>query len=99
MFICLSCGLHFDTPKAWKESHGFDDPPYEEDDACPLCGGDYEETGKCEKCDKISAISDLEDGLCKVCQMWAVEKFKLFMNGLTVAERKYINTVYDGEPL
>ena len=99
MHICLSCGLRFDTPKAWKESHGLEDPPYEDESGCPLCGGDYEETQKCEKCHKNTAISDLEDGLCKVCQMWAVEKFKIFLSELTPAERKYINTVYDGEEL
>ena len=40
---CTECGLKFDTPKIYTETHGLDFPPYEEYSGCPYCGGYYEE--------------------------------------------------------
>lgn len=43
MYRCNDCGLEFDTPDEWEETHGLDTPPYEHISGCPGCGGDYEE--------------------------------------------------------
>ena len=50
MYICLDCGWLFDEPHHYVETHGLDDPPYEEWDGCPYCGGAYDETYKCDSC-------------------------------------------------
>lgn len=42
MFVCSDCGLEFDEPKTYTETHGLPFPPYEKWTGCPFCGGDYE---------------------------------------------------------
>ena len=51
MFVCLDCGKIFDVTKHYVETHGLDHPRYEEWDGCPLCGGAYAATYKCDECD------------------------------------------------
>jgi hypothetical protein len=43
MFICEDCGLEFNEPKTYIETHGLPCPPYEKWTGCPFCGGYYSE--------------------------------------------------------
>lgn len=71
MYACLDCGGIFEYPKQYKESHGLDSPPYETWSGCPLCGGDYVKTARCDQCgDWITgAYAELKDGtiICEEC--------------------------------
>ena len=50
MFLCCECETLFDEPKIWTETHGMATPPYERYAGCPLCGGAFVTTYKCECC-------------------------------------------------
>lgn len=71
MFICLECGSLFDKPMYYRESHGFDTPPYEEFEACPACGGAFAETYECDSCGEwiTGDYAELNDGSrhCEEC--------------------------------
>lgn len=42
MFRCLDCMAAFDEPLHLTETHGFDNPPFEDRYVCPRCrGGNY----------------------------------------------------------
>lgn len=50
MYICKDCGTIFEYPREYRDTHGLDNPPYEEYSGCPECGGAYTETFKCCEC-------------------------------------------------
>ena len=52
MYVCLDCGDIFASPRRFVETHGFDNPPYEETNGCPSCGGAYAPTVECDICGK-----------------------------------------------
>ena len=44
MYKCMNCGSVFDDPDYYYETHGLDNPPYEQMWGCPDCKGDFQET-------------------------------------------------------
>ena len=71
-FVCLECGLIFDTPRKWTERHGLEVPPYEELTGCPACGGSYIELKRCDACKKpiigdYIHIPSLDSDFCETC--------------------------------
>ncbi|MEF9984187.1 MAG: hypothetical protein RR806_05020 [Oscillospiraceae bacterium] len=50
MYICKDCGRVFKETKYYTETHGFESPPYEEWNGCPVCGGAYGEAHECDCC-------------------------------------------------
>ena len=70
-YKCLECGNIFEDGEqaCWSESRGeyWGSICSEEMDGCPLCGGDYEETVKCEICDSEHLESELRGGVCDEC--------------------------------
>lgn len=44
MYICLDCGELFEKPLKYIEDHG------ESNSCCPVCGGSYVSTFRCEEC-------------------------------------------------
>lgn len=52
MYVCLECGLTFDEPDYWEETHGLRSGPYEHWSGCPNCHGAYTETYKCACCNE-----------------------------------------------
>lgn len=50
IFICSECGAIFEKPKIYTETHGLDSPPYETFYGCPICGGSFNKTFKCDGC-------------------------------------------------
>ena len=52
MYICLDCKNIFSVPKEYTETHGLDSPPYETWTGCPLCGGAYTKTMRCDCCNQ-----------------------------------------------
>lgn len=68
MYLCLDCGKLFETPTHYTEAHGLDAPPYETWMGCPVCGGAYVETMRCEQCGEwiTGEYIELNDGQC-VC--------------------------------
>lgn len=69
MYKCLECGHIFDAGEEsiYYEKHGLDTPPYEKFSACPVCGGDFEETYRCKKCLGEYIEEELWDGYCGEC--------------------------------
>ena len=37
MLICSDCGSQFEKPDTYRETHGFNSPPFEEKRCCPFC--------------------------------------------------------------
>ena len=50
MWVCLDCGLIFNEPKHYVETHGLHCGPYEEWDGCPKCSGACTEAYECDCC-------------------------------------------------
>lgn len=68
MYLCESCGKKFEEFRHYSESHGFDQPPFEEWDGCPYCSESAAvEADRCENCGEIITVSRLFDGLCFDC--------------------------------
>ena len=71
MYICLDCDNIFSAPRQFVETHGFDEPPYEEYLGCPYCGGTYIEAYECDRCGQyiIGDYIELNDGslICDNC--------------------------------
>lgn len=71
MFVCLDCDRIFQHEKHYIETHGLENPPYEEYDGCPYCGGAYAETHMCGCCGHwiIGEYIKLRDGnrICEQC--------------------------------
>ena len=69
MLKCLNCHHLFDEEEVltWEERHGFDWGMAEEFSACPYCGGSYEETISCDKCDGEFLYEELFEGICAEC--------------------------------
>ena len=51
-YKCRNCGVIFDEPQRYVETHGFTDGLYESQSCCPYCGGDYEDYDPDEVDDK-----------------------------------------------
>lgn len=73
MFVCIECLAVFETPETYMETHGFDNPPYEEISCCPYCGGAYVEAHRCDHCGEWidGAYIKLDNGgrFCENCYM------------------------------
>ena len=71
MYKCLDCGHIFDEgeQKKWTENVGecFGFPAYETFGCCPLCGGGYAETVRCEICGAEYLEDELNGGVCNEC--------------------------------
>ena len=70
MYICLECGLIFDDPVKWEETHGLDCGPYEKWSGCPKCRGSYAETYRCDRCGEWiegSYIKIDDNRYCEYC--------------------------------
>lgn len=68
MYLCENCATLFDEPKHFKESHGFEHPPFEEWDGCPCCGeSGYVTVENCNGCGEIFQQDELYDGFCIGC--------------------------------
>ena len=52
IFLCYDCDATFHEPKIWTNRHGLDTGPYENYAGCPLCGGAFATTYKCNECGK-----------------------------------------------
>ena len=51
MYKCHSCGLLFQEPDIFYETHGSEQPPYEAVNVCPSCHAqDYESAFVCDGC-------------------------------------------------
>ena len=50
MYLCRECKNLFEEPKTYVETHGLENPPYEEFKCCPFCGGGYVKTMPCDYC-------------------------------------------------
>ena len=68
MFICLDCGLVFEEPEHYVDTHGLDSPLYEYWNGCPECGGAYTETYCCDACGEWIAGEYVEIGDQKYCE-------------------------------
>ena len=70
-FLCCECNLIFDEPKVWTNKHGLDTPPYERYAGCPVCGGTFATTYKCDACGEwiVSEYVKTDDGqrFCENC--------------------------------
>ena len=67
---CLTCGYVFenDERSEYKERlEHFGTPCYMVEYACPICGGEYEETKRCSRCDGNFLEEELFDGICDNC--------------------------------
>ena len=49
-FVCLDCGLVFDDPVRYTETHGLEYGPYEHYYGCPKCRGAFTQAYKCDCC-------------------------------------------------
>lgn len=71
MYKCLDCGHIFEDgeEKRYTENVGecFGFPAYQEFRSCPICGGDFEETQRCEVCGKECLKEELSGGVCEDC--------------------------------
>ncbi len=73
MFKCNNCGLEFEEPKAYRESHGLEHG-WEELYCCPNCGeADYDEATECQICGEPV----FGERFCKDCMDRATEFIKL----------------------
>lgn len=92
MFKCLDCGRLFECGKEKKivESHG------EEYLVCPLCGGIYEETEQCKRCESHHLEDDLYNGLCLECvgALMTHSNMKKYLADAGLEEDFYIGEVY-----
>ena len=62
MYICLDCEELFETPHKYKEDYG------ELNNCCPVCGGSYIETFRCDCCGAwIDGFEYYEVGKNKYC--------------------------------
>lgn len=67
---CLTCGYVFenDERSEYRERlEHFGTPCYMVEYACPICGGEYEETKRCSRCDGNFLEEELFDGICNNC--------------------------------
>ena len=71
MYKCLDCGHIFEDgeEKRYTENVGecFGFPAYQEFRSCPICGGDFEETVRCEICGEEHLSEELNGGVCDSC--------------------------------
>jgi hypothetical protein len=68
MFVCIDCGLLFEDPKHYTETHGLDTPPYEEWNGCPLCAGAYTTAYRCDGCDQWITEKYVKIGADRYCE-------------------------------
>lgn len=71
MYVCVDCGLIFEQPKDYVETHNLDTPPYEEWSGCPKCAGYYTEAFSCDYCgewiDDVYIKTDDDRRYCLNC--------------------------------
>ena len=81
-YKCLKCGKIFDEPSEERELRGFvgGDYAYENMAFCPHCGGDFEETKKCELCGEEYGSDELHGGVCIHCINEKREDFDAIYN-------------------
>lgn len=71
MYICNNCGILFETPTQYTETHGIETPPYEVWNGCPECGGSYTKTFECDVCGEyilgeyITVVNGMK--ICEEC--------------------------------
>lgn len=73
--ICRECGatVYAFEAERYRESHGLDEPPFEDFMVCPHCNGDLLPARRCEHCGELFDEDLLTDGLCAECyQEWEV---------------------------
>ena len=70
-YYCLECNRLFKHPKAYIETHGFNDGRYEIKGACQYCGGEYITAYVCEKCGEYILSDYIKLGagerICEEC--------------------------------
>ena len=71
VYACLECQHVFEEPMRWTERHGLEHGPFEEFSGCPMCGGGYVKTYKCDVCDNyiLDDYIKTDDGMryCENC--------------------------------
>lgn len=95
MYRCDECGNLFEEgeQKIYIEKDGFDYPPYREYEACPVCGGSFEEIKPCIVCGKHE--QDLEEGVCERCRKEFKVRFdEALKNNFTEKEIKILLALY-----
>lgn len=51
MLVCYDCGNVFEKPAVITETHGFQEPPFEDFLVCPVCKGtDIAQANRCSIC-------------------------------------------------
>ncbi len=89
MFRCDNCGLVFEKPDRWKESHG------EKMSGCPGCGATYTEVELCRRC--YEHYTDEE--FCEFCVNEVLSEFQDYMKRFNENEKKILNDFYDGREI
>ena len=101
MFKCNECGACFEVPKTvcdfvpigQGEVYG---TSYEN---CPFCGGDFEESQKCEMCGNYFNYSNFDD-VCEDCLKELKMRFSKFLHtNFSSFEIDALNAIFDGKNL
>ena len=89
MYICTECGELFDDTKIilYEDAEIGHQSHIE---ACPWCGGDFEEVKECLGCGKHCAEGDLTEGFCVKCEKKIQEKVTEFFKQFNEEEKNYI---------
>ena len=100
MYICSRCGHQFEdgeerhVKEYMGECHG--SPAVVEYSVCPVCGcEEYDKAKECAQCHRFSV--DVEDGLCEECRSDTIDCFNRMMADFSIAQRCYLNRVYDAD--
>lgn len=92
MFKCFECGHLFEHGEQRKvvEAHG------EEYLGCPCCGGAYEETVQCSRCEGHFFDGELYNGLCAECigELMTPDNMKQYLHDVALEEDFYIGHIY-----
>jgi hypothetical protein len=100
MYKCYTCNHLFEEGEQskWVEKHGLSTPPYEEQEGCPLCKGDFFEIEPCPLCGGYDHYEN--EVFCFECKKKTEAKFvKLMAENFTKEERKLLNELYDGRDI
>lgn len=94
MYRCESCGHLFEEGEqaVWEERHGFDTPPYEQWDGCPVCKGGYEEVHQCKECDEWHTEDELYAGWCEKCLRETINYDTFFEYCEANKDEQYLDT-------
>ena len=86
VYKCDDCGLIFEQPGFWTESHG------EKMSGCPGCGCTYEQVRLCKRCNEHYT----DEEFCEHCVNEVLGDFQNYMKRCDEYAKKILNEFYDG---